>query len=329
MKSKAESSTSAIPQANRELGLRRALGHWHERSGSPARHFLNLADIGPDGVRTVVDQGFRSKTLTVRPAPAAKGRSGVLLFQKTSTRTRCSFEVALGDLGLGSCFIPWSQSNFTLGAVEDEARVLSRYYDVIIARVNKHETLVELAAGSEVPVINGLSDYSHPCQALSDLVTIKEFFGQVQGVRITYVGDSNNVCRSLLEASVLAGCHLTICSPTGYTLPADELLAAGASVSSVADPVDAVKNADIIYTDTWVSMGQEADTEVRKVAFKNYSVDAKLVAAAPSHALVMHCLPAHPGLEIDAETLRGPRSIVFEQADNRRHAQRALLEYLL
>jgi ornithine carbamoyltransferase len=328
LKGSNEKSASRIPEANRRQALTLAGRRWHANAGAAPRNFLNLGDVSRDELLSLVDAGLSAKR-SERVPTQYPGRGGVLLFQKTSTRTRCSFEAALRDLGMQSSFVSWAQSNFTLAAIEDEVRVLSRYYDVIIARVNAHQTLLDLAATAEVPVINGLSDFSHPCQVLSDLVTIKEFFGQIEGIRLAYVGDGNNMCRSLLEAATIVGFDISICTPADYALPAEELTAAKGVAELFTNPRDAVVGADIIYTDTWVSMGQEAETARRLEAFRGFEVNEAVVAAAPAHALIMHCLPAHPGVEISAETLRSKRSIVFDQAENRRHAQRALLEHLL
>jgi len=275
-----------------------------------------------------VGAGLRIKRAPHEVASALRGTSLAMLFQKTSTRTRCSFEAAMREMGGNATYLDWNSTNFVLTDVSDEAEVLSRFYDFIVARVRSHETLHALHAGSRVPVINGLCDRHHPCQAIADLLTIAEYFGPaLEGLRLAYLGDGNNVCRSLVEAAAALSVTVHMCSPCGYELE-EATLQGGRHVVRVEDPADAVATADIVYTDSWVSIGQEDQTAVRRAAFAPYQVNARLMALAPAHALFMHCLPAHPGLEVTADVLRSSKSIVFEQAENRKHAQKALLLHL-
>jgi len=248
-----------------------------------------------------------------------------MIFQKTSTRTRMSFEAAMAQTGGHAIYLDWRTTNLTVGRLQDEVKCMARYADAITARVNDHQTLVQMAEASEVPVINALSDRFHPCQALGDLLTIKEKTGKLSGLKLAYVGDGNNVCNSLIIACTLVGMRVSVATPRGYE-PMKEALKLGRNsglLDSGYDPRKAVKDADIVYTDTWVSLGQEAETEKRLKVFPPYQVNRKLLGK--SHALIMHCLPAHRGYEITDDVLDGPLSVVFDQAENRLHAQKALL----
>ncbi|MFH1085882.1 MAG: ornithine carbamoyltransferase [Chloroflexota bacterium] len=269
--------------------------------------------------------------------PRLQGKALAMVFQKPSLRTRVSFEMAMRHQGGHALYI--APTEIQLGqreSVPDAARVLSRYVDAIMARVFAHSDVVSLAQWASVPVINGLSDYNHPCQGLTDLLTIYEKLGRLEGVRLAYVGDGNNMLTSLLYGGALVGMHVAAACPQGYE-PAPEVLAraaalagqTGARLTVVRDPRDAVADADVIYTDTWTSMGQEADEAARLQAFPPYQVNAALLAAAPASAGVMHCLPCHRGQEITDEVADGPRSWLFDQAENRLHAQKAVLVSLL
>jgi len=316
--------------AKRSEALKLAQTSYRQHAAIKPRSFLTLAKLAAGDLQSILDTGLDMKRSPNDYADLLKGRALALLFQKTSTRTRCSFEQAARELGATSNYIDWRTSNFVLGDLCDEAKVLSRYYDLIVARVNEHQTLKVLAASSEVPVINGLSDRFHPCQALADYMTMAEYFGpDLNGLRLAYIGDGNNVCRSLVHGALALGVHMTLCGPEGYKLDDETLATAKKCVSYVNHPADAVRDADIIYTDTWISMGSEAEAAKRLNAFSFYQVNEDLVSTAPSHALIMHCLPAHPGQEITAEVLRSSRSIVFDQAENRTHAQKALLRWIL
>jgi ornithine carbamoyltransferase len=289
------------------------------------RSFLSIADLDAHEMKHLIHRSLAMKNGTSGPTVDLRGLSLALLFQKTSTRTRCSFENAAFDLGMFSSYIDWRTSNFVLADLCDEIRVLSRYYDFIAARVLESRMLRVMAENSEVPVINGMCDREHPCQALADFTTLAEYFGpHLEGLRMTYVGEGNNVCRSLALGAGKLGIKLTLCCPENYRLDEES----AASTFSSVSPAEAVSDADVIYTDTWISIGRESETERRLTVFAPYQVNEELLTAAPGHTLVMHCLPAHPGQEIAPAILRGPRSIVFDQAENRLHAQKALLEWL-
>jgi ornithine carbamoyltransferase len=262
------------------------------------------------------------------------GKVLALIFEKASLRTRVSFEIAMADLG-GVAIYMKPEDIGKLGGrepIKDMARVFGRYVHGIMARTFAHETLLELAKYSGVPVINGLSDWSHPCQAMADVMTIQEHFGRLEGVKLAFIGDGNNVARSLAFASAKLGLEMTIASPAGYELDSQSIETANniraGSVNQFQKPADAVKGADVVYTDTWVSMGQEADEKKRLKAFAGFQVNADLLKNAPD-AKIMHCLPAHRGFEITDEVMESANSIIFDQAENRLHFQRALLQKLL
>jgi ornithine carbamoyltransferase len=257
-------------------------------------------------------------------ADVLAGRSIALVFEKPSTRTRISFEVGVAELGGTPIVLRGDELQLSRGeSIADTARVLARYLDAIVIRSGSHEQVAELASTSDVPVINALTPLHHPCQALADLLTLRERFGDLDGLRLAYVGDGNNVARSLAIAGELAGVDVVVAAPPGYQLEEGH----GAKLTD--DPRDAVAGADAIYTDVWVSMGDEAEADRRRADLAPFRVDADLLAAAKDSAIVLHCLPAHPGEEITAEVLYGQRSAVWDQAENRLHAQKALLDALL
>jgi len=257
-------------------------------------------------------------------AEALAGRSIALVFEKPSTRTRISFEVGVAELGATPIVLRGDELQLSRGeSVADTARVLSRYVDAIVIRSGSHEAVAELAATAEVPVVNALTPLHHPCQALADLLTLRERHGDLAGRRLAYVGDGNNVARSLAIAGELSDLEVVVAAPPGYQLEE------GHEAKLTGDPRDAAAGADAIYTDVWVSMGDEAEAEKRRADLAPFRVDADLLAAAKDDAVVLHCLPAHPGEEITAEVLYGERSAVWDQAENRLHTQKALLEMLL
>ncbi|GLV53297.1 ornithine carbamoyltransferase [Dictyobacter sp. S3.2.2.5] len=301
-----------------------------ERLKRKPRSFISLQTLTPLEMKTIMRRGIEMKNRLGDFSQVLHGMSIALLFQKTSTRTRCSFEKAAVELGAFPSYIDWKTSNFVLADLSDEIKVLSRYHDLIVVRALHHEMLVTMAQESEVPIINGMCDREHPCQVLADFMTITEYFGEnLDGLRIAYLGDGNNVCRSLVHGAIHMGVQVNLCSPERYALD-DETVAAGKGlITRMTHPLDAVHDADVIYTDTWVSIGDEAETQERLAAFEAYQVNDQLLAFAPSQVLFMHCLPAHPGQEVTPEILRSPRSLVFDQAENRRHAQKALLEWLV
>lgn len=296
---------------------------------------LSVTDPGPADAAQLIEEALVMKQGGMRCL--LPWRSVALLFEKPSLRTRVSFDLAVTQLG-GHCLY-LSPQEVGLGRrepVADVARVLSRYVDCIVARVFSHVTLVELARWASVSVINALSDQEHPCQALADFLTIRERKGGLKGVRLAYVGDGNNVARSLALLSGMLGVHFSIGSPAGYELDATALEqarrlagASGASISVFRDPVGAVDGADVVYTDTWTSMGQEQEAEERRRVFAGYQVNAALMSHARPDAVFMHCLPAHHGEEVTSDILNGESSVVFDQAENRLHVQKAVLARIL
>ncbi len=301
--------------------------------------FLSLADLSSSEIIGLIERAvaLKAEWKSGGNPPLLAGKTLAMVFQKPSLRTRVSFEMAMRHLGGAAMYL--SPDEIGLGkreSVADVARVLSRYVDGIMARVFAHAHVVELARYSRVPVINGLSDYSHPCQGLADLLTIYEKFGRLSGVRLAYVGDGNNVLTSLLFGGSKVGMRIVSANPPGYE-PAQEVLeqargfaaASGGSVDVTHDAHEAVRGADVIYTDVWTSMGQEAEREQRLRVFPPYQVNSRLVSGAQPHVVVMHCLPAHRGEEITDEVIDGPHSVVFDQAENRMHAQKAILVRLL
>jgi len=302
-------------------------------------HLLSIADLNPDEIWHILDlaRELKEEWREGGNRPILADKTLGMIFQKPSLRTRVSFEMAMRHLGGHAIYL--SPNEIQLGkreSVSDVARVLSRYVDAIMARVFAHSDVEELARYSRVPVINGLSDFNHPCQAISDLFTILEKRGELRGLKLAYVGDGNNVCNSLLFATTKVGMHISVASPKGYE-PASEVVEkarsfaaeSGSEVLITNDPVEAVQDADIIYTDVWTSMGQEAEAEERAKVFPPYQVNSALVAKAKPDVMVMHCLPAHRGQEITDEVADGPHSIIFDQAENRLHAQKAILAILL
>lgn len=302
------------------------------------KHYLSIADLTPDELHDLLDLGLSLKAEWRNGGnrPLLKGKSLALVFQKPSLRTRVSFEMGMVHLGGYAFYL--SPNEVKMGgreSVPDVARVLSGYVDGIMARVFEHQHILDLAAYSSVPVINGLSDYNHPAQGLTDVFTILEDKGKLEGLKLAYVGDSNNVTRSLMFASMKLGMHMTVASPAGYNLTTDdvrlaaEMSTAGARLELVEDPVTAVTDADVIYTDVWTSMGQEAEAAERAQLFPPYQVNQALVDKAKPDCIVLHCLPAHRGDEITDEVADGPHSRLFPQAENRMHAQKAILVRLM
>jgi ornithine carbamoyltransferase len=309
------------------------------RSDTKMRHFLSIADLDPQELKGLLDLAVQLKTewQTGGNQPLLAGKALGMVFQKPSLRTRVSFEVAMLHFGGWALYL--SPDEVGLGTREsapDVARVLGRYVDGIMARVFAHSDIEALATYSPVPVINGLSDYSHPCQALTDLLTVLEKKGRLEGLKLAYVGDGNNMCTSLLFAAAKVGMHMTVATPEGYA-PHPEVVGAarrfavqsGSQITMTTDPLDAVREADILYTDTWTSMGQEEEEDIRIRVFPPYQINAALVSQAKEDALVMHCLPAHRGQEITDEVADGLQSVIFDQAENRLHAQKAVLARLM
>jgi ornithine carbamoyltransferase len=296
------------------------------------RHFLTLTDLTPDELGALIARAGELKAAHRRGERQVRypGKVMAMLFEKSSTRTRASFEAAWTHLGGHSMFL--SPRDIQLGrgeTVEDSARVLSRMVDVLVVRTAAHERLELLAGHSTVPVINALTDRFHPCQLLADILTWTERHGDIRGRSAAFVGDGNNVCQSWIKAARAFGFRLHIAAPAGYR-PEPALLAAHADCVQVTnDPAAAVAGADVVITDVWASMGQEDESAARQAAFAGYQVDPALMARAAPGAIFMHCLPAHRGEEVAAAVIDGPQSVVWDEAENRLHAQKALLELLL
>ena len=299
------------------------------------KDFLSILDIDEYELESIVADAVRLKRL--KSAGTAhellRGRSLGMIFEKASTRTRVSFEVGMSDLGGHALFLNPQDMQLGRGEeVRDTARVLARYVDAVMIRAYSHATIEEFARYANIPVVNGLSNRLHPCQVLADIMTLSERFGDLHGLKLAWVGDGNNVCSSWLLSTALTGMEVAVASPSRYR-PKDEIVdqarAAGGKVTIVTDPDEAVRDADVLYTDIWVSMGDEQERAERLQALKSYTIDSRLLAQASPDALVMHCLPAHRGEEITDEVMEGPQSIVWDQAENRLHAQKALLVRLI
>lgn len=297
-----------------------------------ARHFLSLFDLDRDELRALLRRASELKRLRaagVRPLLFER-KVLAMIFEKSSTRTRVSFEAAMAEGGGGAVFLANQDSQVGRGEpIADTARVLTEMSDVIAARTFAHDTVVQLAANARVPVINALTDRLHPCQVLADLQTYFEHRGDIAGRRVAWIGDGNNMCNSYIEAAQLFDFELVIAAPPGLTPDVAALVRGAANISLESDPQRAVVDADLVVTDVWVSMGQEAATEARRELLRGYQVNAQLMARASASALFMHCLPAHRGEEVTAEIIDHPNSVVWDEAGNRLHAQKALLEFLL
>jgi ornithine carbamoyltransferase len=302
------------------------------------KHFLDISDHSPEELQDLLDLAIRLKKeyfATGNP-PLFKGKVLGMIFQKPSLRTRVSFDMAMRHMDGDALYL--SPNEIGLGkreSIADVSRVLSGYVQAVMARVFEHAHVLELARWSSVPVINGLSDYSHPCQAMADALTIEEKFGKAKGLNVVFVGDGNNVAVSLMQISVKLGWNFTIANPEGYDMPAGSIERAkkvaegtGSKLAFLRDPHKAVKNAQAIYTDSWTSMGQEEETAKREAVFPPYQVNTKLVSEADKDVIVMHCLPAHRNHELTDEVADGPHSVIFPQAHNRLHAQKAVLARL-
>jgi ornithine carbamoyltransferase len=301
------------------------------------RHFLIDDDLDPAEVSAILDRADMLKRDRLAQQPLAGPKSVAVLFEKQSTRTRVSFEVGIAELGGHAVILDVRASQLGRGeTIEDTARVLSRYVSAIVLRTAGHDRIEILAQNASVPVVNALTDLAHPCQWLADLMTIREHRGDPTGRIITYVGDGNNVAHSILLGGALAGMHVRVASPDGYH-PSSEIVerataiarGCGGSVAVTDDAVAASVGADVLYTDVWASMGQEAETAERGPIFAPYRIDERLVDLAADDVMVLHCLPAHRGEEIAASVIDGPQSFVFDQAENRLHAQKALLAFLV
>ncbi len=302
------------------------------------KDLISLSDLGSE-LENIIDFAINLKTQTGSDQykTSLNNRSLAMIFEKSSTRTRVSFEVAMAQLGGHALFL--SPKDLQMGrgeTVADTAQVLSRYVDVIMYRAFEHSTMKELAANATVPVINGLDNLEHPCQIVADLMTVKEHKGTLKGLTLAYVGDGNNVCNSLLLGAAQVGMNMRVGCPDNYKpdqqiLTEAQILASknGCAITITSEPKLAVEAADVVYTDVWVSMGDEAEQVEREKIFKPYQVNSDLLAEAKEDCIVLHCLPAHRGLEITNDVMDSERSVVFDEAENRLHAQKAIILYLL
>ena len=306
-------------------------------SAAQPRHFLVDDDVTADEQTAILDEADRMKKDPFAARPLEGPRSVAVVFEKPSTRTRLSFDAGIAELGGHPIIIDAATTQLGRGeTIEDTAAVLSRYVSAIVIRTFGQERIENLAEASSVPVVNALTDYAHPCQALADLQTIREKKGGLSGLTLAYLGDGNNMAHSLLLAGALAGMHVRVASPPGFE-PIDQVVRrateigerSGGSALVTNDALEAARNADVLYTDVWASMGQEGEAMSRGLVFQPYALDLAAVDAAADDVIVMHCLPAHRGEEIAAEVMDGPHSVVFDQAENRLHAQKALLAFLL
>ncbi|BAO43611.1 ornithine carbamoyltransferase [Thiolapillus brandeum] len=296
------------------------------------RHFLTLLDLTPDEFRGLISRARELKQLQHQGTIIEPLKHKVLgmIFEKSSTRTRVSFEAGMTQLGGAAMFLSPNDTQLGRGEpIEDTARVLSRMVDCVMIRTFEHDKIERFAEYSRVPVINGLTDWVHPCQLLADMQTYFEHRGDIQGRTVTWVGDGNNMCHSYINAARQLDFHLNIACPEGYDPDAEILSAAGERCTLFRDPLEAVAGADLVVTDVWASMGQEEEQKQREKAFANYQVTTEFMARADERALFMHCLPAHRGEEVAADVIDAPDSVVWDEAENRLHAQKALLEFLL
>jgi len=296
------------------------------------KNFLTLLDLSPDTLRGLITRGIELKAVWKAGTlhESLKNRVLAMVFEKSSTRTRVSFEAGMAQLGGTAIFLSPRDTQLGRGEpVEDSARVLSRMADVIMIRTFEHEKIERFADCSRVPVINALTDLYHPCQLLADMQTWFEHRGEIQGKTVAWIGDGNNMCHSYINAARQYGFTLNIACPEGYDPDRSILQAAGESALIIRNPLDAADNADLVVTDVWASMGQEEEQALREKAFARYQVDGNIMQAAADDALFMHCLPAHRGEEVTADVIDGQQSVVWDEAENRLHAQKALLEHLL
>jgi ornithine carbamoyltransferase len=319
------------------LGIQSDTAFTETAKGLTGRDLCSIADLSVNEMTAIMELAHAVKASPEDFRHALDARQMVLIFEKDSLRTRLTFETAMNTLGGNALFI--NQTHSPLGereSIPDIARNLERWMQIIVLRTYSHETITELAANSQVPVINALSDLEHPCQAIADFMTLEERFGSLEGLKFTYVGDGNNVCHSLMLAGALLGVHVTVATPKGFA-PKLEIVhkaieiaeETGATITLTTDPVKAATEADAIYTDAVYSMGQEHEAARRAPIFKAYQVNEALMANAQDSAVFMHCLPAHRGAEVTDAVLDGPQSVVFDQAENRMHAQKAITLMLL
>lgn len=294
------------------------------------RHFTSLLDLSSEEFRLLINRAIELKSHRDPDYQPLKGQLLAMIFEKSSTRTRISFETGMAHFGGSASFLSPRDTQLGRGEpLQDSAKVISSMVDCIMLRTDKHETVTTFAQHSSVPVINGLTDEQHPCQLLADMQTYFEYRGDIKGKTVTWIGDGNNMCHSYIHAAMLLDFNLNIACPSGYCPQQEFVEAAGERVRFFNTALEAAKNADLCVTDVWASMGQEEEQKLREIAFKDYQINAEIMNAAHNNALFMHCLPAHRGEEVTAEVIDGPQSVIFAEAENRLHAQKALLEFLL
>lgn len=294
------------------------------------RHFTSLLDLSSEEFRSIINRGIALKNNRDPDYQPLKGQVLAMIFEKSSTRTRISFEAGMTHFGGNALFLSPRDTQLGRGEpLHDSAKVISSMVDCIMLRTDKHETVTTFARHSSVPVINGLTDQEHPCQLLADMQTYFEYRGDIKGKTVTWIGDGNNMCHSYIHAAMLLDFNLNIACPTGYQPLPEYVEAAGNRVRFFNTPLEAAKKSDLCVTDVWASMGQEEEQKHREIAFKDYQINAETMNAAHNDTLFMHCLPAHRGEEVTAEVIDGPQSVIFAEAENRLHAQKALLEFLL
>lgn len=296
------------------------------------RHFISLLDLSTEELTGVLDRAdaLKKEIKSGITSQALQGKTLALMFDKSSTRTRVSFETGMNQLGGSALFLSPNDAQIGRGEpVEDTARVLSRMVDIVAIRTGAHDNIIRFAEHSDIPVINALTDFNHPCQLLADVMTVREHLGDISGKRVAYIGDGNNMCHSWMIASRQFGFDIRIATPDGYGPESNLLEACHDCVTVCKTPDEAVRGADVVVTDTWISMGQEEEKQRRMTDFADYTVDAAMMKRAAKKAIFLHCLPAYRGYEVSEGVLEGPQSVVWDEAENRLHAQKALIEFLL
>lgn len=294
------------------------------------RHFISLLDLTSDEFRALIQRAIDLKNNRNPDFQPLKGQVLAMIFEKSSTRTRISFETGMTNFGGSAIFLSPRDTQLGRGEpIRDSAKVISSMIDAIMLRTNDHSTVTEFAEHSSVPVINGLTDLLHPCQLLADMQTYFEHRGDIQSKTVSWIGDGNNMCHSYINAAIQLDFNLQIACPEGYFPDADMVKSAGSRVQMFNNALDAAKDSDLIVTDVWASMGQEQEQQKRELAFKNYQITQAIMDNAHANALFMHCLPAHRGEEVAADVIDGPQSVIYDEAENRLHAQKALLELLM
>ena len=296
------------------------------------RHFISLLDLSPEELMSLLDRAteLKNEVRQGRYSQSLQGRTLALLFDKSSTRTRVSFEAGMNQLGGYTLFLSPAEAQIGRGEpIEDTARVISSMVDIVAIRTGPHGNIIKFAENSAVPVINALTDFNHPCQLLADMMTVREHIGRTNDINVAYIGDGNNMCHSWMIAAKQFGFDIKIAVPVGFEPEADLLEACQDRVTMTSIPSEAIMGADVVVTDTWISMGQEDEKQQRKQAFEGFTVNEMLMKNASNDAIFLHCLPAYRGYEVTAEVLEGPQSVVWDEAENRLHAQKALIEFLL